>query len=479
LKLIKCEYFNNTQEPIFRLSFPYDAILLKEVKKYKEVVGKKIKGKFYWDFPVNRDHLYNFLEFASHLNYQFKADSDLEDYLNNNEFKKRVVNLSEYPIKRKLYPFQEKGVSFIVKNDGKAFLRDDPGMGKTTISLCALLVLVNSSKRALILAPEHLIKTWETEASLVYGRRFATIISSDESKNTPILLCSHKNYLEKLKKDIDHFSDYHYVVIDESQCLRNTTTKKYKLFKKGLSHTDKITFLNAFDLELDQLRFYGELSLIQKDLLKTEFLKRYFYFEKDTNTHQAKGNLLTDVKKYYLRRTAKGLFKNVSKVIKTPLKAGNYQKSDDLSLELKGLANIRISKVKSELLKKIKEFPSARIAVIFPSDLTMKEFSKSFSHPHFIGENHAYQILLFNAKVDSRGLNLDYCDICLDFSLSFEQEKRNQLIGRFQRISTTKTVQYFCYYLAQTIEERIFDIPPHLQGLDRLTWLKKKGSFKS
>ena len=64
-----------------------------------------------------------------------------------------------------LYPFQRRGVAWLLGKPSGAILADDMGLGKTIQAIAALRLLFNRAKlrHALVLCPKSLITNWEAE----------------------------------------------------------------------------------------------------------------------------------------------------------------------------------------------------------------------------------------------------------------------------------------------------------------------------
>ncbi len=136
----------------------------------------------------------------------------------------------------KLRDYQRDGLNwlqFLREYGFNGILADDMGLGKTVQTLAHLLVEKRSGRMtepALIVAPTSLMGNWRRETekfapelhvTVLHGvdrkQRFAAIKSSDIVLTTYPLLSRDSDVL------LDH--QYHYVVLDEAQAVKNAKTK--------------------------------------------------------------------------------------------------------------------------------------------------------------------------------------------------------------------------------------------------------------
>lgn len=85
----------------------------------------------------------------------------------------------EIPLKRRLYPFQEKGTAYCIKNK-RVIIGDQPGLGKTS-QFIATIIATNAFP-CLIICPSSLKLNWQREWMEVAGKR--SMILSDRIKNS-------------------------------------------------------------------------------------------------------------------------------------------------------------------------------------------------------------------------------------------------------------------------------------------------------
>lgn len=98
-------------------------------------------------------------------NAGFEIDPAIEDMLSRDQEGRDQEGIEVPGLKRKLFPFQKKGVAFIEQNKGRALIGDEMGLGKT-IQALAWLQLHPEKRPVIILCPAHLKLNWAKEAKM-------------------------------------------------------------------------------------------------------------------------------------------------------------------------------------------------------------------------------------------------------------------------------------------------------------------------
>lgn len=159
----------------FLVTFPFDY--------YKKEAVKAIPGSWYqgaakaWHVPKYRHREINFLRQKFHVHELTTVDAiPVQKYDALPELPELEIDI---PLKRKLFPFQEKGTAYCIKNK-RVIIGDQPGLGKTT-ELIATIEAVKAFP-CLIICPASLKLNWRNEWLDVSGRR--SLILTDSVKNT-------------------------------------------------------------------------------------------------------------------------------------------------------------------------------------------------------------------------------------------------------------------------------------------------------
>ena len=173
-----------------------------------------------------------------------------------------------------LYPFQERGVEFIVRNDGRACLFDEMGLGKTITATTALLELRRRRKasRALIIAPNAVVEQWRGELVEKFNLN-PTLVTSKSSLTERVTLYDNPlvvlNY-ELLRTDAELLlqKEFDSVILDEVTRVKNWDTQTSEAAKKLIVRN--LIALTGTPLE----NHLGELYNIV-NIVKPGFFGRY------------------------------------------------------------------------------------------------------------------------------------------------------------------------------------------------------------
>jgi SWI/SNF-related matrix-associated actin-dependent regulator 1 of chromatin subfamily A len=166
----------------------------------------------------------------------------------------------------KLYEHQKVGVAkAVIEFKGCSLIADEMGAGKsyTALATAAILLSRKSDALMLILSPAFLVKQWQRYASEYLADVKVQCYSYDKAKNM------HKD-LKKIKWNL--------VLCDESHCLKDTKTKRFKKlgalirkakFKLLLSGTPCVNKANEL---------FSPLNLLHPKVFKSykKFCFRYF-----------------------------------------------------------------------------------------------------------------------------------------------------------------------------------------------------------
>lgn len=293
----------------------YETIL-----KIGDVKGNKLKlSKIHFSLL---DELYQEIDDASTL-------LELED----KKRKLRLFNqIESKPLPKNvlanLRPYQAEGFNWLTFLDEFKWggcLADDMGLGKTLQVLTFLQhqKQQNSLQHHLIVVPTSLLFNWEAEVrKFTPDLTFYTHhginrnrIGKQQFDEFDLIITSYGT----LVADIELFSDlyFSYIVLDESQSIKNPNTKRYKAVRLLKSH-NRIA-LSGTPIENNTFDLYAQMSFLNPGMLgSTEFFKTEFANPIDKNNDTEKVEVLRKlIFPFVLRRTKEMVAKDLPEKTET------------------------------------------------------------------------------------------------------------------------------------------------------------------
>lgn len=478
-------------------------------------------------------------------NYQFGIIDELYEELENKPTfleelynkKLRLQNISEIEpiaipkgIKAKLRDYQHHGLNwlaFLDKNQLGGCLADDMGLGKTlqTIAFLQHLKISNPKNQpSLIIAPTSLIFNWKNEIEKFCPTlKLLTFTGSNRLENKDnfnkydLIISTYGSLLN----DIEFLKDFkfHYVVLDESQAIKNPNSKRYKAVR--LLHSYNKIALTGTPIENNTFDLYAQLNFLNPGLLgnMTHFKNNFsdaIDKEKDVDASLLLGKIITP---FMLRRTKEQVAtelpektesiifcemekeqRKVYDTFKNKYRDYLLNKIDENGVEksqmyiLDGLTKLRqicnsTALIPSEedfgnysvklesLIENIKEKTGNHKILVFSQFVKMLQIVKSRldeEHIHYeyldgqttnrqdrvenFQNNAAVRVFLISLKAGGTGLNLTEADYVFIIDPWWNPAVENQAIDRCYRIGQTKKVMAYRMICKDTIEEKIVSL---------------------
>lgn len=437
------------------------------------------------------------------------------------------VSLSS-EIKAELRPYQQQGFQWLQSLDQFGWggcLADDMGLGKTlqTIAFLQYIKEKYPSSCNLVVAPTSLIFNWEMELKkfapsmryLIYYGSYRNF-SSDHLQQYDVVLTSYgtvRNDIEELRK-----YQFHYVVLDESQIIKNPearTTKACQLLsaKNRLILSGTPIQNNTYDL-FAQMNFANPGFLGNRNFFKKHFAEPIDKYE----SKEAVQKLKKMTEPFILRRTKEKVATDLpdkSEIIlycnMKPLQREVYEKyrtmyrskllhkieEDGIGKSafhiLEGLTRLRqicnspllindplnntneSAKLK-ELLREIKDNTGSHKVLIFSQFTQMLTLIKDelddeeINYLYLDGQTPGTQrmelvnsfqndetikVFLISLKAGGVGLNLTAADYVYLVDPWWNPSAESQAIDRTHRIGQTRKVFAYKMICKDTIEEKI------------------------
>ncbi len=216
-----------------------------------------------------------------------------------------------------LRPYQEAGYNwfhFLQEYKFGGVLADDMGLGKTVQTLALLqkqkeeLKNTDYAKTSLLVLPTSLVYNWQREANrFAPNLRILTHIGSNRYKD-PYAFTHFDLIITTygiIRSDEDLFSKFffNYIILDESQNIKNPTSKSFKSIK-SLKSRYKLA-LSGTPIENSVSDIWSQMHFTNPGLLGSySFFQKEFVtaIEKKKDEHTAK-RLQAIIKPFVLRRT--------------------------------------------------------------------------------------------------------------------------------------------------------------------------------
>ncbi|MFN2424464.1 MAG: DEAD/DEAH box helicase [Cryomorphaceae bacterium] len=189
-------------------------------------------------------------------------------------------------IKAKLRPYQNDGfqwMCFLHEFGWGGILADDMGLGKTLQVITFLKHILRSNKQVnLVVVPTSLLFNWENEL-----QKFAPAIKAHFHHGpgrctdakvlsaSQLVVTSYGTMLSDI--ELLRHIDFNYVVLDESQAIKNTASKRYKAAR--LLKANNRLAMTGTPIENNTFDLYAQLSFLNPGFLgsakqfKTDFAK--------------------------------------------------------------------------------------------------------------------------------------------------------------------------------------------------------------
>ena len=270
------------------VAFEYDAdgiIWVRPLKddSLREIVSDRtFKTFIVWSpyYDAYRLRQAGSIEFAKHAFENEGVRVQLKNFPAR-EIKRKTIRLPR-TVNVALYPFQRKGVQFILQNDGRACLFDEMGLGKTVTATAALLDLVKEKKasRAMIVTPNAVVEQWRGELVEKFNLE-PTLVSSRRTLNERMSLYDEPlvvmNY-ELLRTDLELIlqKNFDSLILDEVTRVKNWDTQTSEAARKLIVRNT--IALTGTPLENHLGELYNIVNIVQPGFFgryNEDFLAKY------------------------------------------------------------------------------------------------------------------------------------------------------------------------------------------------------------
>ncbi|MCF6223872.1 MAG: SNF2 family helicase [Flavobacteriaceae bacterium] len=478
-------------------------------------------------------------------NYQFNIIDELHDELETTpkflielqQKKLRLQNLEtsislKVPknIKATLRPYQKQGLNwlgFLDENKLGGCLADDMGLGKT-LQVITFLSHLKSKKKAkyphLVIMPTSLIFNWQKEIEKFCSSLKTLSYIGSKRKDLLKHFSKHDIILStygSLLNDIEFLKDtkFGYVILDESQAIKNPNSKRYKAVR--LLQSENRLALTGTPIENNTFDLYAQMNFLNPGILGAmSHFKKEFSEAIDKNKDEQASFLLGKIiHPFLLRRTKKQVAAELPEKTETILycemgveqrkvydtfknKFRDYllNKIDENGVAksqmyvLEGLTKLRQICNSPELLNDDGDYGEASIKLdilienirsktsdhkilVFSQFTSMLKLIKDRLEEYDIvyeyldgktrnreekvqnfQENNKIRVFLISLKAGGVGLNLMAADYVFLVDPWWNPAVENQAIDRCYRIGQDKKVMAYKMICKDTIEEKITNL---------------------
>ncbi|MFV0346432.1 MAG: SNF2-related protein [Bacteroidales bacterium] len=449
-------------------------------------------------------------------------------------------------IQAKLRHYQKEGYRWLYNLAEKGFggcLADDMGLGKTLQAITLIQKTINKAKEekpentipaSLVVAPVSLLKNWENEF-----KKFAPNLKVKKNHGTNRIKSYKAEKLHSkydvlistygtIRNDIDELEDIEFlnIVLDESQIIKNTSSKIYKAATRLKSKHKYV--LTGTPIENSLMDLWAQLNFLNPGLLGSQaYFKREFVAPIEKHSDEAKQDRLSLlIRPFILRRSKSEVLTELPPVTETIVycemseeQSSMYEKEkssvrnmlleqiDSIGIEkssvlilqalnkLRQLANhpkmidTDIDGIESGKMEEIMQSLENVVSIghkvlLFSSfvkhlNLLSEEIDKrgwgwsmltgsTKNRPEVINEfqnNPDKSIFLISLKAGGVGLNLTVADYVFIVDPWWNPAAEMQAIGRAHRIGQENKVFVYRYISTDTIEEKILKLQEHKDAL--------------
>ncbi|KRO10319.1 hypothetical protein IV59_GL001937 [Paucilactobacillus hokkaidonensis] len=186
-------------------------------------------------------HASQALSIQSALGGSAQFDQKFEQMTQNLAHPEGFEYANDHPVQAQLRPYQKLGIQWLEMLDSYHFggiLADEMGLGKTVQMIAFLINHLEAGKTNLIVSPASLIYNWQAEFNKFAPEVNTTVVDGTKEKRQELINDTQTNILitsyNSARSDIEEYeqSDLNYLVLDEAQFVKNSSTKTSQSLRK-------------------------------------------------------------------------------------------------------------------------------------------------------------------------------------------------------------------------------------------------------
>lgn len=429
-------------------------------------------------------------------------------------------------IQATLRPYQVEGyrwLCYLNANNFGGCLADDMGLGKTLQTITMLQRVINIQKESsqkttsIVVAPASIVHNWYNEfKKFAPGIKIFKYEGNDRNKELDYFKKYHViiTTYGLLRNDIENFEKFpfYYIVLDESQMIKNPESKIYNSVLRLQSERKLV--LTGTPIENSLIDLWAQLNFVNREILGSlSFFKEHFLKGTEKQNETIENQLKRIVKPFIFRREKQEVARDlpalteqirickmsdsqqkiyetekskVRNMIFESIEKETFQKSTinvlQALMRLRQIANHpqMIEDLKGdsgkfeEVLRVLQNLIHKHKVLIFSSfvrhlDIFKAHFQKEgVNFAYLTGstknresviqtfqENEECKVFLISIKAGGVGLNLTKADYVFILDPWWNPAVENQAISRAHRIGQKNNVNVYRFISENTIEEKI------------------------
>ena len=257
MKLATLEKRLNGEEYL-KITFPFSFL---EVDRVKTLPERKYHGEAspkYWTCPHTQDNLQKLTAWGYTLDLKGAPTPEIHI--------EEIQPISIPSSKKTLYPYQNIGVAFIEKKNGRALIADDMGLGKTAQAL-SWLQLHPEKRIAIIVVPATLKINWERECHLWVTNPRPQILSgtNTDKKITGDIIIINYDILHAWVDTLKELSPK-VIVLDEVHYAKTSSSRRTKAVKKLCKGIPHVIAMSGTPIENRPVEIFNAINIVDDNI---------------------------------------------------------------------------------------------------------------------------------------------------------------------------------------------------------------------
>jgi SNF2 family DNA or RNA helicase len=311
----------NINGRIVKINGKYTLITKENIKLLESLIkdGMDENG----NLKINKNHLYIINRYYEEI--ENKQDDEFTRYkkIADNLKSFESIEIVEVPkmFSGELRNYQHSGFNwlcFLDKYGLNGCLADDMGLGKTVQTLCLLLKLKNENRlgNVLLVAPVTTLANWESEIKkFTPDLKFIRHVGQDRVKEDELIKENDITIVSyhTLRNDIDFFDklEFNYLILDESQNIKNAKSQIYKAIK--LVRSNHKLSLSGTPVENNTVELWALFNFLNPGLLgnQAKFVTAFATPIEKYGDKEAADHLKKIIMPFMLRRKKEDVLKDL------------------------------------------------------------------------------------------------------------------------------------------------------------------------